>query len=156
MRKHSDFPIPVGRTTIWFLTMPLCSCSMILEMTRIWYGLSAETENLDAAVRTMVSRMFSILTYTFFLLFLLRFLEKIFQFFCSYCCQMCYTQIARYTKTEKSGFRCLSGYGAGKGTQVQRLKFLFLSHFPLPDQIPSYIPEGFLLSLLREHCDKLL
>lgn len=156
MRKHSDFPMPVGRTTIWFLTMPLCSCSMILEMTRIWYGLSAETENLDEAVRTMVSRMFCILTYTFFLLFLLRFLEKNFQFFCSYCCQMCYTQIARYTKTEKSGFRCLSGYGAGKGTQVKRLKFLFLSHFLLFNKITSYVPEGLFLSLFGEHGDKLL
>ena len=88
MRKHSDFPMPVGRTTIWFLTMPLCSCSMILEMTRIWYGLSAETENLDEAVRTMVSRMFCILTYTFFLLFSLRFFEKFFLFLYSVCCQM--------------------------------------------------------------------
>lgn len=88
MRKHMDFPMPVGRTTIWFLTMPLCSCSMILEMTRIWYGLSAEIENFSEAVRTMASSMFSILTYTIFLLILLRFFEKIFQFFYSVCCQM--------------------------------------------------------------------
>jgi len=80
MRKHSDFPMPVGSTTIWFLTMPLCSCSMILEMTRIWYGLSVEIENFSAAVRTMTSSIFSILTYTFFLLILLRLFEKFFSF----------------------------------------------------------------------------
>ena len=35
-RKHSDFPVPVGRITSWCLTVLLSSCSRILWTTRIW------------------------------------------------------------------------------------------------------------------------